>query len=177
VTFAVTTNYSGTTKYEYLSGKGKWVKVFQPDTTPNGGQRWKVDLYPDPTSLEIIKKLKEEGLLNHMRQDDDGYNMTFARPTQKIMKGRLVAFPPPVVLDKDLKPLENVAIGNGSDITIKLEIYKYPKPGGEKGQKGIAARLIAVRVDNLVPFEPARDFTDVEAVMAKGIENVPTPIF
>lgn len=167
--------YAGATRLEYLQGKAKWAKLIHPDVNPNGGKKWKIDLYPDEASLEKINKLKEEGLLNVLKKDDDGYYMTFGRATEKIMRGSVVAFTPPVVLDKDMNITEGLTIGNGSDVTISLEVYKYHKPGGAKS--GIAARLKAVKVDNLVVFARQRDFTDAEKLQTKGLENVPEPIF
>lgn len=54
---------------------------------------------------------------------------------------------PPKVVDADGNPWdEEVLIGNGSDITVKLDVWI--------GNKAKKVRWEAVRVDNLVPYEP-----------------------
>lgn len=170
-----TYKYAGGTRIEYLQGKSKWAKLITPDLNPNGGKKWKIDLYPNEESLQKINKLKEEGLMNVLKKDDDGYYMTFGRPTEKVMRGQIVAFTPPVILDKDLNITDGLTIGNGSDVTLSIEVYQFNKPGGAK--KAIAARLKAVRVDNLVTFERQRDFTDAQKQQTKGLESAPEPIF
>lgn len=155
----------------YLKGKAKWAhRLFQPDLEFN---KWSTVLYPDKESLEKIRDLQAEGVKNVLKKDDDGYYTTFSRPTQKLMKGKVVAFTPPVVTDKDGQPFTD-PIGNGSDITIKLEVYQHGTPGGGKAK---AARLMAVRVDNHVPFEQERDFTDEQMGLVSGLNEQPAPQF
>lgn len=53
---------------------------------------------------------------------------------------------PPAVLDEENEPWnKEVLIGNGSDITVKLDVWK--------GTKATKIRWEAVRVDELVPYE------------------------
>jgi len=63
-----------------------------------------------------------------------------------------VVFGPPKVVDADGNTWdENVLIGNGSDITVKINVWK--------GNKATKIRWDAVRVDNLVEYErPEGDF-------------------
>jgi hypothetical protein len=139
------------TESKYLKGKAKFAHVFDPDTMYN---KWQVLLYPDEPSLKIIRELQEQGIKNKLKKDDDGYNMTFSRPTFRDNKrlGTTTPYAPPLVVDKDGTPWpRNTKIGNGSDVTIGLEVYEHAQPGTAKKAK--AARLKSLRVENLVPYE------------------------
>src|SRR5882672_1845302 len=153
------------TEYVYLSGKCKWCKT----TAPNQFGDWKTDLYPDDKSLTKIMELKARGLKNTLKKDEDGPFIAFKRPMTKMMKGRAVNFTNPVVLNKDGVPI-NEAIGNGSEVTLKLLIYPFMSPGGAKG---IGARWESVRVDNLVPWE-LKDFAEpAEREAIFGLKEAP----
>ena len=59
-------------------------------------------------------------------------------------------FGPPKVVDADGNLWnEEVLIGNGSDITVKINVWR--------GTKATKIRWDAVRVDNLVPYEPEEE--------------------
>ena len=136
----------------YLKGKAKFVRVFQPDMKYN---KWQVLLYPDEPSLKLIRGLQDEGIKNRLKQDDDGFNMTFSRPTFREDRKTGITTPlaPPIVRSADGKTPhpEAIQIGNGSDVQIGLEVYDHSQPGTIKKAK--AARLKSIRVDNLVPDE------------------------
>lgn len=159
----------------FLSGKCTHNWLVTPDTKFDAQGKWSITLHPDPESLAKIQELKErkngvEGIMNHLKKDDDGYYMTFTRPCQKIFRGIPTALLPPVLLDADNKPLTITRLGHGSDVTLKIEVRTYPIKAS--GGTGRATRLVAVRVDNLVPFE-SKDLTDGEAKQASGMSNVP----
>lgn len=157
---------SENTKEVYLKGKIKWSQgLFRLDDMYS---KWTVKFYPDAESLEIIRELQALGLKNKVEKDEDGYVTTLSRPGQKMMKGIVKAFTPPVVEDKDGNALTG-GIGNGSDAICKMEVYKYKSPGGNKWQ--VAYRLAAVRVMNLIPFEREKDFTDADKRQAEGITD------
>lgn len=137
----------------YLDGKAKFVFVVEPDAKFN---KWQVLLYPDAPSLDKIRDWQTNwGLKNKLKKDDDGYNMTFSRPTFREDKKLGITTPmaPPLVVEKDGKtPFPRTTrIGNGSDIHLGLEVYEHAQPGTAKKAK--AARLKSIRVDNLVPYE------------------------
>lgn len=155
----------------YFKGKGKWIRP----NAPNEWGKWAMVLYPDQESLEKIRDLQAEGLKNVIKKDDDGYYLSITRPAQKIVKGRMVGFTPPKVLDKDGKDMSSVSIGNGSDVTVKVEKYDFTVPNTK--QKAVAMRWEAVRVDNLVPFEEKKDFTDQEQDQVEGLAEQPEHIF
>lgn len=148
----------------YIKGKLSWVKV----NRPNDWGAWTVTVHPDQASLEIIRELQAQGLKNVLKKDDDGYNITFRRPTSKMIRGKVVGYAPPEVIDKDGNPLHGINIGNGSDGIVKLEVYQHGTPGGGKAK---AARLKTVKVVNLVPFEGERDYTDKQKEMVKGMDT------
>lgn len=167
------------TRFYYLKGKCKW---FRPHKVSDYG-KWEHVLYPDTESLEIINNLKKgtdiaEGIKNLIKKDDDGYFVRLTRPASKQMRGKVVGFSPPQVLDRDGVPLQNVNIGNGSDVTTKVEVYQYPVPAYQGGSSpkrfGTAMRWESTRVDNLVPFLPRTDFTEPEQEQIEGMDKVPT---
>ena len=153
------------TEHVYIQGKLSWVKCQVPDEWG----KWKVTVHPTPASLEKIRELQAEGIKNVIKKDDDGYKCTFSRPTQKTIKGKVVGLTPPEILQADGKtPLTGVLVGNGSDGTIKLEVYTHGTPGGGKAK---AARLLSIKVDNLIPFELKRDFDAKQQEAVKGLDE------
>lgn len=153
------------TEYVYIKGKLSWVKTQVPDEWG----KWKVTVHPTPESLEKIRELQGEGIKNVLKKDDDGYKCTFSRPTQKMVKGKVIGLTPPEVLQADGKtPLTGVLVGNGSDGTVKLEVYQHGTPGGGKAK---AARLLSIKVDNLIPFEMKRDFDSKQQEAVKGLDE------
>ena len=155
------------TEYVFIQGKISWLK----NTVPDEWGKWKVTIHPNAESLEKIRELQTEGIKNVLKKDDDGYYTTFSRPTQKMIKGKVIGFAPPEVLQADGKtPLTGILVGNGSDGTVKLEVYSHGTPGGGKAK---AARLLSIKVDNLIPFEMNRDFNPNQKEAVAGLKEVP----
>lgn len=165
-------------KEDYLSGKAKWAKLHKPDLKY---KKWSIVLYPDAPSLEKIRAWKEMvgPIKNVIKRDEDGDSITLNRPTSKDYRSGIRTFTPPIILDSSKKlpdgsfmPLaDGVLIGNGSDVTCKLEIYSYKSPVGAREH---ALRLVSVLVNELVPYVPAKDFTDMEKESVEGlVENAP----
>lgn len=160
------------TRTEYVQGKLSWVKVVQPDTKYEPA--WSVTIHPTQESLEKIREWVAEGLMNRIKKDDDGWFVRFKCPVSRNRKdGTIWTFEAPKVVDKEGRPMDGFVIGNGSDGTLKLELYEFPTPGGGNG---IAARLMGLRVDNLVPFNPEADYSDEEKAEVEGLKNQP-PLF
>jgi len=128
----------------FLKGKFKWANLVKPDKFGN----WKIVLYPDNEGLDKIRELQAKGLKNVIGKDDDGYYVTFRRPENKKVAGELRGFTPPLVLREDGSVCTDL-VGNGSDGYVKIEVYDYKPPIGQPAK---AARLVSVRVDNLVPY-------------------------
>lgn len=152
----------------YFQGKAKWARLIRPDDKFN---KWSIQLYLNPESLEKLRELQAEGVKNPIKKDEDGYFANFSCPVNKLMRGKVVAFTAPKVVDKDGVPYEK-QIGNGSDVTIKCEKYTHGTP---TGGKAAAIRLKAVRIDNLVEFEQERDFTDNEKEAVAGLKEQDNP--
>ena len=86
------------TQYVTFSGTAKWAKVYVPDEF-RGAERWTVDLYmDDPAEWEKFKKL---GIQKKIKTNEEGTYFNITRPTNKLIKGKIVYFTPPIVLDKD----------------------------------------------------------------------------
>lgn len=73
------------TEYVFLQGKVKWVRAHQP----NEWQKWAMVLYPNAESLEKIRELQAEGLKNVIKKDEDGYHVSFSRPTSVLIRGKI----------------------------------------------------------------------------------------
>lgn len=153
-----------TTQYVTFQGKANWVKVYKP----NKYDKWSLDLYLDANQVERFKSYNTK---THLKKDDDGYYVSFTRPTEKLFKGKRQALPLPIVVDKEGKPT-TVAIGNGSDLTITCELYPYTPP--RESEQKWAIRLQAIRIDNLVPFE-MDSFPEEERVIAEQLAKQPAP--
>jgi len=135
----------------YVTGKCKWARMKSPDPRFH---KYSITLWPENLSeLSKVQELKSKGIRNDLKKDDDGYYMTFSRPsTIKLRTGLTKVIAPPLMVNKDGELFED-NIGDGSDVTVKLETY-----GGESGQgKYYAARLESVRINHLVPYIPAKN--------------------
>ena len=132
------------TKTYYLSGDVMYPKLVTPDTKFNEQGIYSLDLFMDNDSWEKFEK--SEAQLK-VRDRDGRKFVTFKRPAKKLIKGEVVDLGPPDVLNEDNTPFdtEKVLVGNGSKVTIKVNIYDT--------MKGKGHTLEAVRVDNLVPYE------------------------
>lgn len=159
----------------YLQGKAKWVRVATPDMYG----KYAMVLYPNEESLDKIKKLKEirtvngkqyEGLKNKLKRDEDGDYMSFSCPSEKIIRGARRLYAAPMILDENNLPI-HIGVGNGSEVTIKLEVYTYNPPASKMG--GSAARLISVRVDKLVPYDPKITDNIRDPKEVRGFNKVP----
>lgn len=166
------------TQHVYLKGKCKWARLVQPDIKYNV---WSLVLYPDSESYSKLMELRErhgdtDGILNVIKKDDEGYNITLKRPVEKTYSGQRRGLNPPEVVEADgTTPCRNAsAIGNGSDVTCKLEYYTYKKPVGGRGS---AIRLASVRVDNLVPYNADEDRTEDQKKLVAGMSSQPAPSF
>lgn len=161
-------------EYVYLKGKGSWFQHFFNADSKFGDPKWHILLHPDEESLATFKSLNT---MNHLKKDDDGYYFNVSRPCRKVTaKGIEMVWQAPIMFDKDGVPLDSsVRIGNGSDVTLKCEVYPFTLRGSSNTKNAI--RLESARLDQLVPFEGARDFTKEESKQADGLLTQPKPIF
>lgn len=161
------------TNYIYLQGKTTWFKF----NRINDWGKWSHNLYLNADSLDTFRKLQEAntevaGIKNTLKKDDDGYYAQISRPAHMKRRGREEALTPPAVFEADGKtPWQGGLIGNGSDVTSKIEVYDYPVPGSKL--RGRAIRWVSTKVDKLVPFEAERDNLATELREAKGLAEQP----
>lgn len=162
------------TDFVYLQGKCKWFR----NKTPNQWGKWSHDLYLDEKSVAKFRELQEtqndvQGIKTHLKRDDDGYYVSLSRPVEKIYSGKRTGLVPPSVVDSNGVEFDDL-VGNGSDITSKIEVYVHRVPAG--GGRARAIRWVSSRIDNLVPYEGVRDRKEAEAKMLAGIEDQPKQI-
>lgn len=165
-------------EWVYFQGKGSWFKNLQQGD--NEYKNWNVKLHFLPQSYDAFMQLKErdgdvEGIMNEVKRDDDGYYHLFKRPMFKDFGMGEEPLLPPEIVDADNQPWDrNTLIGNGSDITIKCECYKYTNRRTKK--RGKAIRLVAVMINNLVPYSKD-DFTANERIAIEGLSEQPKHLF
>lgn len=117
--------------------------------------KWTVTIYPDATSLELIRGLQADGLKNNLKKDEENqYYVSFHRDPTKMMRGKLVSFAQPKVVDKEGKLMDGSLIGWESDVTVRLEVYRSAP---NSAYRYVGARWDSLRVNNLVPWESTRE--------------------
>lgn len=132
-----------------IRGTAKYSKLMAVDMYG----KHSLTIYPDQESMNRVHKLISEGVKNKIRKDDDGYCITFSRPTtiKTKTKGE-VALDPVRVVDKNNRILSDKAIPDGEDITMTLECYGGKSPTGFGTYK--AARLLSVKRNSYEYQEP-----------------------
>lgn len=160
------------TEIVYFKGKGSWVNVNKIDQYG----KWSMMLHLDAPGIELFKKLQEEkGIKNELSKDEDGWFIRLGRKANITVRGKLVGQAPPMVFDGN-KPLPDggyaplvEAIGNGSDVLAKVEVYSFKVPGTQ-GKTGWAMKWAAVRVDHLIPFNTNSFGQDMEGALEMGAQ-------
>ncbi len=166
--------------YIFLQGTCKYFRYDVPDNKYEP-PRWNHVLYPNEEGLTKIRDLQSEGVKNTLKKDEDGFYVNLARPCWKEYVDRKtggrkkMVFDAPVVLDKENQPLPTgTRIGNGSRVTTKMDVYTHGTPGGGKAK---AMRWESSRIDELIPYEPERDFTDQEERQTRNLDKQPEILF
>lgn len=162
-----------------LQGKGQFTKL----VTLNKYGKWSTRLFLDQASLEKFRDLREkDGILTHLKKDENNqYYVDLGRPFSKEYKARdgsikKINFTAPIVLQRDGQTPFVGDIGDGSDLSVELEVYPYTVPG--TGKKGKAIRLASVRVDNLVPFVYKTSLSERQLDNLENINKTPPqPMF
>jgi len=158
------------TQFIFIQGKVSWFK----NKTANFWNKYSVQIHPIPEDLEKIRELQGQGLKNLIKKDEDGYYVNLSRPVSKTYQsGKILSFAPPEVFDKDGQPYYG-DVGNGSDATLKIEVYQHQTPGGGLAK---AARWVSARIDNLVPYDRERDLTEEQKKSAEGLAEQPEQLF
>jgi len=161
-------------QFFYVSGVAEWAQVKRPNKFGN----WAIQVYTDKATR---KQLKDIGLRVNPREGNeeygDGWYLTFRRPTTKVWKGVKTELTPPVVLNADGTAYEGL-IGNGSKVTVKIEIYDFNggvDAAGVKYDGGKGTRLESVRIDALVEYKPENETGTGEIQQAAAGKAVNAP--
>lgn len=130
----------------FFKGKTKWARVHKPS---ENFETYEVPVYMDKKEL---KRYQDSGMQLQIREDEDGSFVTFKRKHAEfngLKKEQVINGRPGINILKDgaYVPFDGL-IGNGSEVTVKVEVYDTPGRG--KGKKG--HRLLAVGVDKLVEY-------------------------
>lgn len=135
----------------YFKGKCKWAKVHEPDEDYDKTKKsWKIDLYMDDKSWLLYEK---SGIQLKVRQTEgEGKYVQFKRPTLAWDGTPLSG---PDVIDLQGNAIKD-KIGNGSEVIVKVEVYK--------AKKGKGHRLMAVQVTNLVEYGKVEVFSPENVV-------------
>lgn len=155
-----------------FQGKAGYHHLDQPDTKYVAEGKWSMQVTSLSTpSYDKVLELKEAGIKNTIKKNDDGYSLVVSRPCRKTIKGEIRYFEPPAIEDKDGLPLPRTTkIGHGSDITVTAEVY-YTRPSGT-GNFAANLRLASIRIDNLVPYS-REDYDPMQNRAAKAQDATP----
>lgn len=129
----------------YFKGKAMWSEC----NKINKYGKYAIKLLVDEAAA---KEFKAIGTRSSPKEMDDGdYLISFSRkPDAKVFKnGEKLDAGPPEVIDADGNPYVG-DIGNGSDVTVKVNVFKWDNSFG----KGTGMRLDKVRIENLVEYVP-----------------------
>jgi len=135
----------------YFTGDCKWAKVYKPD---DKYKKYGIDVELDEVQQKEYDSLRMKGKAR------EGYVSFSSYPDKK--KGGPAH--KPEVVDAEGKPFEEM-IGNGSNVTIKIETYPYDNEYG----KGNGHRLLAVKVNKHVKYEKE------EGTKVAAATNDPSP--
>lgn len=159
-----------------VHGKGMWASVLQPkkgyaDSPP----QYSVNIEFTKDNLTTLKT--KHGLMSKkklVQQNEETYQDEEGRTylqvgTSSVDKAGNTVPGPAVINTAGGKQTE--LVGNGSDLTVQFELVPYENKFG----KGYAPRLLAVKVNKLVPYTKTRTY-DYEAlgVTKEALENATT---
>lgn len=143
------------TKTYLFKGITKWAKVRKPDEMYDNYQ---VPLYLTEDSW---KDFQESGIQLKIKEDTDGKFVTFKRRHVEFnyaKKAQQVNGPPAVHIFKDgtYQDFPDGLIGNGSEVTLKVDAYDT--------RNGKGHRLISVGIDKLVEYHESERSTAIPAM-------------
>jgi hypothetical protein len=118
----------------YFTGECKWARVQTPDEKY---KKYSIDVKLDEKAMYEYGNLKLKG------KPREGF-VTFSSYPDKKNGGPAKK---PEVVDAEGNPCDAL-IGNGSNVTVKVETYSYNNEYG----KGNGSRLVAVKVNELKEY-------------------------
>lgn len=137
------------TQYIFVPGKIKWAKGLT--TVDPEYKTYNAQMVVDDTEKARLEGAGCQATFK-FSEEDRGFVFKIKKDSTRKQKDGTVseASPPEVFLtDPDGKrvDLDPVKVGNGSEVTAKLELYDT-----KKGGKG--TRLVGIRVETLIEFVP-----------------------
>jgi len=146
----------------FVTGEARWSKVQSPDKKYG---HFSIEVLPDAEGVLAIQRASITAL-----KPKDGWYAFRRKPDQMIWKqGMQMPAGAPKVYDNQGNET-NVLVGNGSTVTVKLQPFAYKTHGG-----GVSARLEAVLVQKLVPYERPAD--EAPRASTEGAAGVAVPVF
>lgn len=151
-----------------MTGNVYWAKVYEPDTA-YGSTKYVINFYPEKDQWDIFDK---SGIQKEVKEDENGKFVRLQRDAFKMIKGAIVNFTGPVVLDaggdvivdyvskatgKRIYSYDNnkkddiqrrgkpILIGNGSKVEVTVAVYDT--------FKGKGSRLETVKILDLIAYE------------------------
>lgn len=140
----------------YFTGQCRYAKLRENQLDPKYN-KWAIDLNPDDESYQLFL---DSGSRLKVKEDEEGNKwITFNRKKEMVKRdGTVVEFGPPAVAWRDGEPDDfNGNIGNGSKVTVKVEVYD--------SAAGKGTRLEAVRVEELVEYNSGEVITPNDDVL------------
>ena len=126
--------------YEYVEGKAMWANVSTPNTKFEPHKYGIVVLTDEDTAT----RLEGAGLSRVRTRDGQAkYDEPAFSFSRKVERHDGTTNPAPKLVDMDGNAMD-VAVGNGSEVTVKIKPYK--------NNYGRFAELMAVKVDSLVEY-------------------------
>ncbi len=161
--------------YIYVKGKVKWFRPNALDTNYDP-PTWSYIHYPVAEDLDVLRDLQSQGMKNVIKKDEDGWFVRFKRPAYIIryVNRNPVQVPlgAPKILTKDGGDFDpNTSVGNGSDVTTKLEVRSHSVPNSPNKAK--AVRWDSSKINHLVEFDRNADLKADEEKLRDLIDQPP----
>jgi hypothetical protein len=160
----------GEHKKYYFKGIAKWAKLagepVDEEFTYKGKKinkkaSWSIDLYMDEPSMAAFKKSDIQLKPRNDKESGEEY-VQFHRFVEMKIKDKetgedkIVKLHPPKILNEANEEIDTL-VGNGSEVTISVDVYKT--------RMGPGSRLEAVRVENLVEYDKNKVSEDTPVEM------------
>lgn len=154
-----------------LTGKGMFVRLFQPDVHPQYGSKWTVTLLLDAAEKERAEAAQLQVKYNPSYAGKfpgyDGHFVRVTRPTKKSTYAGGGPNDPPEVIDVHQASMDpTILIGDGSDLKVKF-IVKSSDAASIKKWGGKSVWLLKAQVTSLIKgvskssgYAPEDDFME-----------------
>tara|TARA_R110000765_G_scaffold216623_2_gene321229 strand:- start:305 stop:754 length:450 start_codon:yes stop_codon:yes gene_type:complete len=143
-----------------ISGKAYWAAITSPNTTFE--PKWQIDITLDAAAKA---KVEADGLTIRNKGDDRG---DFVSLKRNVTRASGQENQQPTLKDRSNRTMDNVMIGNGSDVNVKYRPYDT----NWKGKAGKNADLQEIQVVNLISYGDSEDF-DVLDEAEESFDDIP----